>query len=215
MKKKEVRAVIFDIGGVLTQPKSRLDIKTKQNQHYMGVHQKIAKKLNIPLDQWFDAIDSVYSDSYVGKFSEKKTVSIISRNVGVSSQKIKKIVIDSYKENFNQNKQLYNFAFQLKKRGYKIAIISDQWCLSKDAVVNSSYMKKFDYVAISCDLKIRKPQLKIYQLTLKKLSLKPEQTVFIDNQTWNLTPAKKLGMKTILFKNNKQTFKELKRLGIK
>ena len=43
---------------------------------------------------------------------------------------------------------------------------------------------------------------------LKKLKLRPGQCLFIDNQEWNLRPAKKLKMHTILFKNNKQLFKE-------
>jgi FMN phosphatase YigB (HAD superfamily) len=38
--------------------------------------------------------------------------------------------------------------------------------------------------------------------------------LFIDNREWNLKPARKLGMKTILFKNNKQTIKDLKKLKL-
>jgi len=45
--------------------------------------------------------------------------------------------------------------------------------------------------------------------------MKPEEAVFIDNRDWNIIPAKKLGMKTVLFRNNKQTFRELKKLGVK
>ena len=76
------------------------------------------------------------------------------------------------------------------------------------------YTKKFNAVIVSCDVGIRKPNPKIYKLVLKKLKLPAKNTVFIDNQKWNIKPAKKLGMNTILFKNNKQTLKELKKLKV-
>ena len=73
-------------------------------------------------------------------------------------------------------------------------------------------MKKFDEVVVSCDVGIRKPNPKIYKMILKKLKLKGKSCIFIDNQKWNLIPAKKLGMKTILFKDNKQADEKLKKL---
>ena len=114
----------------------------------------------------------------------------------------------AYKKEFKINKQLFNQAFKLKKLGYKIAILSDQWHLSKDAHMPKKWCKKFDQLIVSCDVGIRKPNPKIYKLTLKKLKLSPRQILFIDNQEWNIKPAKKLGMKIILFKNNEQLFKE-------
>ncbi|NCO04696.1 MAG: HAD-IA family hydrolase, partial [Candidatus Magasanikbacteria bacterium] len=68
---------------------------------------------------------------------------------------------------------------------------------------------------ISCDVGIRKPSKEIYKIILKKLKMKPGECVFIDNQEWNTKPAEKLGMKSIVYSNNKQTFKELNKLGVK
>jgi len=213
-KDKQVRAIIFDIGSVLALSKHTLKV-IKGKRYYLGVHETIAKKLGISLDQWFDAIDSAYAKSYVGNISRQETLSTISRNLKTTSTKIRKVVVGAYRESFKQNDELYKFAFNLKKQGCKIAILSDQWQLSKEAVVDPKLMKKFNPVIISCDVELRKPDTAIYELTLKKLKCKPEECVFIDNQIWNLKPAKKLGMKTILFKNNKQLFKQLKKLGVK
>ncbi len=69
-------------------------------------------------------------------------------------------------------------------------------------------------VIISCDVGIRKPDSNIYKITLKEIQLKPSQTIFVDNSHWNILPAQKLGMKTILFKNNKQFFKEIKKFNL-
>lgn len=223
MKKErnnQIKTIIFDVGGVLALP--NYPVKLIQDTHLagvplhcghrnLGVHEYLANKLKIILDQWFDSIDTIYAQSIEGKVSEKKVLSTISKNLRISSRKIEKLVIHAYKLNFTQNKQLYKFAFKLKKQGYKIAILSDQWHLSKKALILPKYSKKFDSVIISCDVGVRKPNPKIYKLLLKKLKFKPSQCIFIDNQQWNIAPAKKFGFKTILYKNNKQLFKQLEK----
>ena len=212
MKRGEIKAIIFDVGGVLV-----LGVKLKRSKydgmlHHTKIHEYISKKLKISLDQWFDAIDTTYAKTIEGKISRAKALKIIAKNTKVSVKKLEKIVLKAYRKNFKQNKQLFKKAFELKKQGYKIAVLSDQWYLSKEALMPSKLYKRFDEVVVSCDVGVRKPNPKIYKLILKKLKLPAKQTLFIDNQEWNNNPAKKLGMKTILYKNNKQLFNELDRI---
>ena len=109
---------------------------------------------------------------------------------------------------------MHQIALKLKEEGYKIAILSDQWYLSKEAIIPKSFYRDFNPTIISCDVGMRKPNPKIYQYILKKLKLKPVQTIFIDNQEWNIKPAKNIGMNTILFKDSNQAIKELKKFGV-
>jgi epoxide hydrolase-like predicted phosphatase len=214
----QIKSIIFDVGGVLQiskQPEKLVKdkyLKTlpKNCKHrHKGVHEYISGKLGISIDQWFDSIDTTYADSIIGRISENKVVSIISTNLQIQKNKLKKIVINAYKKNFKFNKQLFKQALKLKKLGYKIAILSDQWHLSKKALINPKITKVFNPVLISCDIGIRKPNSQIYRLILKKLNLSARNCLFIDNQKWNITPARKIGFQTILFKNNKQLFKQL------
>jgi len=208
MKKRQIKAILFDVGGVLALGEnSRLE-----NGKFIpsGVHLNMAKKLNISIDQYIDSIDTAYVSAITGKLSKKEVIETLSKNFGVSSKKLKRLYIDSYKKNFKQNKELFNKLFKLKKQGYKIAILSDQWFLSKEALMPKKLYKNFDEVIVSCDVGIRKPNQKIYQLAVKKLNFSPKEILFIDNQKWNISPAKKLGMKTILFKSNKQLFSDEK-----
>ena len=204
--KKEIKAIIFDVGGVLALG--------ELEKGKTSVHKSIAKKLNFTIDGYLDAIDTAYANSVEGRASKQKTMEIMAKNLKTPQKKLKKILIKVYKKNFKQNKQLFKKAFELKKQGYKIAVLSDQWHLSKEALMPDKLYKRFDKVVVSCDVGVRKPNPKIYKLILKKLKLPAKQTLFIDNQEWNIKPAKKLGMKTILYKNNKQLFKELDRLKI-
>ncbi len=206
-----IKAIIFDIGNVLVKG-SLLKKPTKNHIH--GVHEYVAIKLNIALDQYFDSIDTTYAKSMEGKLPKKKVLEIMSKNLKTTPKRLEKLYIKSYKRQFKKNKELFRLVFRLRKKGYKIAILSDQWHLSKEVLASKKLMKKFDVVVISCDVGVRKPNSKIYKIVLKKLNLPAKGCVFIDNQMWNIKPAKKLGMKTILFKDTNQLIKELNKLEV-
>src|SRR3989338_4665447 len=206
IKKNRIKAILFDVGGVLA-----LGENSKwKNGNFIpsGVHLNMAKKLKISIDQYLDSIDTAYVSAITGKLSKKEVLETLSKNFGIGSKKLRKLYLNSYKENFKQNKELFNEMFKLKKQGYMVAVLSDQWFLSKEALMPHKFYKNFDEVIVSCDVGIRKPNQKIYQLAVKKLNFSPKEILFIDNQKWNISPAKKLGMKTILFKSNKQLFSD-------
>jgi len=208
--KGEIKAVIFDMNGVLELGK--YSEEKIRGHSLLGVHNNISRKLKISVDQWFDAIDSTYAKSIEGNISESKMLKIISKNVKSTPKKLEKIVINAHRKHFKKNKQLFKRAFKFKKQGYKIAILSDQWHLSKKALMLKKEIKNFNKVIVSCDVGVRKPDIRIYKLVLNKLNVLGKNCIFIDNQKWNLVPAKKLGMKTILFKNNKEALKEMENI---
>ena len=60
-----------------------------------------------------------------------------------------------------------------------------------------------------------KTNKKIFELILEKLKLNSREVIFIDDRIKHLEIPKKLGAKTIHFKNNQQLVKGLKRIGIR
>jgi len=214
LKKKnpsKTKAIIFDIGGVLQLEKKQKSFipLIKKNK---GIHQSVAFKLNVGIDQYLDSIDTAYAKSITGQIKRKQLLYLMSRRFNQNPEKILEIYHETFKKNFILNKELLDKAKQLKKQRYKIAIISDMWPFAKDVLVIKEFYKTFDFVLLSCDTGLRKPQKEIYYLALKKLDIKPAQAVFIDNQKWNTQAAEKLGIKTILFKKNKQTIGELNKI---
>lgn len=195
--KKEKKAVIFDIGGVLSIGKGK------------GVHESVAKKLGLSFDEYLDAIDSAYAHSMEGTATRKQTTRILSRNLKISEKEIEKLYNEMYKKHQKDNKELYNYALKLKKKGYKIGVLSDQWHLSRDILVPKKYFKDFDVVVLSCNVKTRKPNPRIFNLILKNLNVSAKEALFIDNKHWNVEAGKKEKIDSILFENNKQAFKQL------
>jgi epoxide hydrolase-like predicted phosphatase len=208
----EIRAIIFDVGGVLSL--GRYEKKGVDGHHLLGVHNFMADSFKINLDTWFDAIDSVYSKSIEGKINRRKTLYIMARNLKCSVKKLEKLFKMAYRKHFKKNNELYQIAYELKKKGYRIGILSDQWYLSKEALILQKDNLGFRPVMISCDIKMRKPNPNVYKLLLKKLRLPGKKVLFIDNREWNLRPARELGINTILFENNKQLIRILINKGI-
>jgi len=204
--KKRYKAIIFDLGGVLSVSKRHEDME--------GVHEEVAEKLGFSVDEYFDAIDSSYANAIAGKISREKSVETMSRNLNTNPKKLIKTYKRAYKRNFKRNDELYHFALALKKEGYKIAIISDIWYIAKDVFFKSYYYRHFDDTLASCDAGSRKSGRKIFQMELKKLGLKPSEVIFTDNEKWNLPAPRAMGIKTILFKGNRDFKEQLKKLGV-
>lgn len=205
-----IRAIIFDVGGVLVGGGD----KTNKDSVHSGVHDAMAHYFGISLDDWFDAIDTIYTKSIEGKISGEKAVNIIAKNLKTNPDKLRKIWIKEYKKHLRKNNHLYKIAYFLKKKGYRIGILSDQWYLSKKALMTRENVKEFNPVIISCDAGMRKPNPRLYKFLIKKIRLKPEEILFIDNRDWNLKPAVEIGIRTILFKNNRKLVKELKKMKV-
>lgn len=93
------------------------------------------------------------------------------------------------------------------KNKYKLAIISNdssRW--SKYLREKFDINKYFDVISISGDLKIQKPDERIFLLTIEKLGVIAEDCFYIDDRTGNLNAAKKVGMNPILLNSRNESY---------
>ena len=74
-----------------------------------------------------------------------------------------------------------------------------------------SWLDQFDQLTWSCDLGVVKPDPAIYLHTIKKLNVKPEQALFIDNLQKNIVGAEAVGLNAALFENVEQLQNDLAR----
>ena len=197
---KEIKAIIFDIGGVI----------------YLGEQKSLAymqEKLKLDEDFWFGAVKNIWEDLLIGKKEENEGLAEMAKNLGIGQEKLRDLWIRCFKERYILNKPLLKIIEKLKKN-YKIAVLSDQWITGYKILITDKIKQLLDVSIYSHEVKVRKPDLKIYNIALEKLDLHANECVFIDDRDYNLKPAEELGMKTILFKNNKQLLRELKKLGV-
>ncbi len=91
---------------------------------------------------------------------------------------------------------------------YKLAIISNdssRW--SKYLREKFNINQYFDVISISGDLKIRKPDERIFRLTIEKLAVDAAECLYVDDRRGYLGAANRLGMNTILFNSRNVTYK--------
>ena len=99
-----------------------------------------------------------------------------------------------------------NFIEKAKNK-YKLAIISNDSSRWSKYLRNKFDLNKyFDVISISGDLKIQKPDVRIFLLTTEKLGLNAEDCIYIDDREGNLEAAKKLGMKPVLLNSRNVSY---------
>jgi epoxide hydrolase-like predicted phosphatase len=106
---------------------------------------------------------------------------------------------------------LVDFIRSLKPR-WKIGIISNAWSQVADSLVEWGIDDAFDMVVGSGDVGIMKPDPRIYQIALERLSVEPSEVVFVDDFIQNVHGAQALGIAAIHFQGRQQAIQELERL---
>ncbi len=198
-----IKAIVFDIGGVLYD-------EGEAN----SANIKICKKFNLNLDKLLKARDRFLGPASIGRLSAFEYLASIGRKLKI--KKLKKFVEFSYKTRKDEiilRKDADNLIKRLKKK-YIIGGLTNITKTNDKIRIEKKFYKHFDFVLKSCEEGMKKPDVKFYKLLLKKVRAMPEEIVFVDDNKKYLIPARKIGMKTILFKNNKQLIKELRKLKV-
>jgi putative hydrolase of the HAD superfamily len=104
-----------------------------------------------------------------------------------------------YLDTVEINELFYEFATDIKKY-YKLALISNDSSEWSNFFRNKYNINDyFDVITVSGDVKIKKPDERIFKHTLAKLGCFASDCTYIDDRRFNLEAAQSLGMDTILF----------------
>lgn len=82
------------------------------------------------------------------------------------------------------------------------------------ALEKFDFLQWFEGIVVSGEEMTRKPFPDIYQTTLNRFDLKPEESLFIDDNKRNIEAAKALGIQCVHFSCPLQLEKELKKLKL-
>lgn len=193
--KTEIKNIIFDWGGVLTDIhlNATLDaLKTFGNENFEILLQKGPDEIFIPFE--------------LGKISPSEFRKRMRNYLGLaaSDERIdaawNALLGELPLERWNLLKAL--------KNNYRLFLLSNTNAihlqyyfgyLSKKYGIYG-YTHLFDKTYFSFELGMRKPDSEIFEYVLSQNMLKAEETLFIDDAVENIEPAKKLGMQVYLLK---------------
>ena len=87
---------------------------------------------------------------------------------------------------------------ELKKRGYKVALISNCFLEEAEAIRASVLMPFFDVMMLSCEQGVQKPEHEIFERCLAEIAVAPEDCLYVgDGGSTELETARAFGMQTL------------------
>ena len=134
------------------------------------------------------------------------------RDIGLPAEKKAALTSISI-DDFCYDKELLGYIQNLKNR-YTIVMLTntDRDSFNEAQGRWPELYEAFDHVITSFEVKLIKPDPKIFQLTLNKIGCKAEEAIFIDDSEVNVKAAEKLGIHGIVFQDREQAIKKLESL---
>ncbi len=99
---------------------------------------------------------------------------------------------------------------------YKLLALSNVNSSHWDFIIKKGwkFIDWFDECILSHETHLKKPNPKIFDYAIKRAGCKPKQIVYIDDGLNNIRSAKEMGIKGIKFTNSEDLLEELKKLNI-
>ncbi|MBR2207508.1 MAG: HAD family phosphatase [Synergistaceae bacterium] len=197
-----INTVIFDIGNVLVD----FDWDGFMSRQFPSADEKLIAKLDE--DVWgsgrWDRLDA-------GDAPEKVFKSIVDYDPEHESE-LRRIFVN-VGETLRKRAATPVWLKELKSRGYRLLYLSNY----SHYVMNANpevldFLPLLEGGVFSCDVKLIKPDPKIYETLAKKYNLVPSECVFIDDLEKNIKGAKNFGFHGIQFLNLKQAQEDLNKL---
>jgi putative hydrolase of the HAD superfamily len=188
-----IKAIIFDFGGPIVSWDSQGKTLEKDEDHR-----------NLERDTLKNIFKQYFYGGHVGDYEDledfcKKT----NLPIEITAQELNEMLEES-NSTMRVRPEIIEYIQELKKT-YKVAVLSNFTAglqpIMKD-IFNIYHL--FDVVVSSYDVKMQKPDPRIYQHALEQLGVKPEEAVFTDDLEVNVAAAEALGIRSILFNNSEQ-----------
>lgn len=198
-----IKAVIFDMGGVLVRTEDRAP----------------RAALGLRFDKTYSELDQiVFGNQSSGRASRGEITARdhmlhVMRTLGLPETDA--AIADFYAKFFGGDEVDYEMIAEIDalRPRYKTALLSNAWDDLRNLLVDKWKINHaFDHLTISAEVGIAKPDAGIYTFTLEKLGVAPEEAVFVDDFIENIEAARALGMYGIHFQGKEKAMGELRAL---
>lgn len=193
-----IRAVIFDIGGVL--------LRTEDRKH----HQKWEARLGLPERGLVKAVlmNEISERASLGQASLAEVWQHIGARFQLNEEQLRELERD-FAAAHVLNQELLAFIRTLRPC-YRTGLLSNAWPDTRE-LYNQKYRfcDEFDELIFSAEEGMGKPDPRIYTLTIQRLDVQPQEAIFVDDWGPNVEGARIFGMQGVLFKQTTQAIAEI------
>ena len=195
-----IKAVIFDLAGVVLHT-IRGTFNSLLAERLGARVEDVERVMNDPVnDQW--DMGEVSDDEFYTHLLSKLNLPMEKKEV------MAKFVIDD----FYVDQEMLALIRELHK-SYTTALLTNFPAHLHDFMRVAWHMDgAFEHIIASADVKLIKPDPRIYQLTLDRISCQAHEAVFIDDRKNNVEAASDMGIKGILFMSKAKAIADLSRV---
>ena len=193
-----IKAIIFDLGGVLVHTTDRS--AHQKWERYLGIKDGDLPKLVVETEESALAVQ--------GKLNEGEAWNVIAKKFSLSKSQLKQFRRDYYFGDQIDHK-LVKFVAGLRPR-FKTAILTNAWCGARKQFESQFSLSKIvDDVIYSAEIGFAKPDPLIFRLALERLGVDGRQTIFVDDKEENVQAARQENMFAVRFSSTDLIIREL------
>lgn len=186
----EIRAVVFDFGGVLCFHPTEKRIASA------------ALACGLPATEFLRAFWLNRTDYDAGKIDPHAYWTGIAQTAGraFSDDLIAEMIRREIDFWSRYDERVIAWVRELRGQGLRTGLLSNlPGPLGRHLRASAGFLNDFDHITFSYELKIVKPQPAIYEDTIRGLGVPPQQALFIDDRPENVQGARAVGMQAELF----------------
>lgn len=200
-----LKAVIFDFGGVLYRLPDHSWLRRWQRLLNFKDDDVLLSLMNNPQES------DLLMDILTGRLPEEEMWETFARRWHIRPALMKR-VRKALASKRRLNHDLARFMTGLRKQ-YITAILSNAGTEARGMFSEVYGLDKIaDLMVISAEEGIAKPDERIYEITLQRLAIEPQEAIFLDDMAENVESARAYGLHAIQFENNEQAMRAVNRL---
>ena len=196
-----IRAVVFDIGGVLEITPD------------LGVTRLWETRLRLPAGELNRRMHDAWAGGSIGTITEDDVLQVITERLGLDGQQRAAFMADIWREYLGTaNTELIEYARQLRPR-YRTGILSNSFVGARDREQAAyGFEDLVDEIVYSHEAGMSKPDPRIYALICARLDAHPQETVFLDDAGRCVDGAREAGIHAVHYQDNAQAIGEIEKL---
>ncbi len=195
-----IRAIILDVGGVLLHERDHTKRSKWETQLGLARGELTRRVLDSDLA----------GRAASGEVTERAMWQAVASQLGLTNSQTLELQRDFWSSE-QLDLEFVEFLQSLRPR-YRVGILSNAWSEArKFHNAKFKFDTWMDFAIYSAEVKLLKPDPRIYQLTLAQLNLAAHECIFVDDKLVNVQAAEALGMQGIWYHDSAQATNEIQK----
>jgi epoxide hydrolase-like predicted phosphatase len=196
-----IRAVVFDIGGVLEITPD------------LGVDRLWEARLGLAGGEMDERMGDIWTGGSLGTLTLEEVHQAIRDRLDLDEQQLAAYMADLWREYLGTaNTELIEYARRLRPR-YRTGILSNSFVGAREQEQAAYRFEDLvDEIVYSHEVGMAKPDPRIYALVCARLEVQTKEVTFLDDVDQAVAGAREAGMHAVRYRDNAEAIEEIEKL---